>query len=209
MKKIVIAILLFATMQLFALDVKPFVGIDISEFKLDYNRQQIGTEATIVGNTGIVQQISETASKDYSDTIVGIKTGVIIENTHRIYIYYSDFQVNDEIYDMSVNIASLNYDYLFKDENNFTPYIGIHLGQNKLEMQNKDDSGLIYGIQLGVLYKIHTNFEFELSGAYSMLDTKVNLDEHTITEAAYSFNGSASSELKNITRLSFGFNIKF
>jgi len=209
MKKRFIVMLFSVTTQLLALEVKPFVGIDISETKTDYSLKQVGTTITNFGNFSTMQQISETTSKDYSDTVVGIKTGISVENTHRIYIYYSDFQVDDEIYDMSVNIASLNYDYLFKDENNFTPYIGIHLGQSKLEMQNKDDSGLIYGIQLGVLYKIHKNFEFELSGVYSMLDIKVNLDDHTITEAAYSFNGLASSELKNITRLSFGFNIKF
>lgn len=209
MKKILITMLLFIATQSLALEAKPFVGIDVSETKTDYNLKQVGITTTNFGNFASSQQISETTSKDYSDRVVGIKTGISVENTHRIYIYYSDFQVSDDIYNMGVKIASLNYDYLFKDENNFTPYIGLHVGQSKIEMQNKDDIGLIYGIQLGVLYKIHKNFEFELSGAYSMLDTKVNLDDHLIIDGTYSFNGSASSELKNITRLSLGFNIKF
>lgn len=209
MKKRFIAMLLFIATQLLALEMRPFVGIDISEIKADYDLQQVGITTTNFGSFNISQQISETTSKDYSDTIVGIKTGISVENTHRIYIYYSDFQVSNDIYNMGVKIASLNYDYLFRDENNFIPYIGLHVGQSELEMQNKDDIGLIYGIQLGVLYKIHKNFEFELSGAYSIFDTKVNLDNHLITDGTYSFNGNASSELKNITRLSLGFNIKF
>ncbi|MGE0739417.1 hypothetical protein [Sulfurimonas sp.] len=203
MKKRFIVMLFFATTQLLALEVKPFVGIDISETKTDQSLKQVGTTITNFGNFSTMQQISETNSKDYSDTIVGIKTGITIENTHRIYVYYSDFQVNDDLYNMSVNLALLNYDYLFRDENNFTPYIGLHVGQSKLEMQNKDDNGLI------VLYKIHKNFEFELSGAYSISDTKVNLDDYLIADGTYSFDGSASSELKNITRISLGFNVKF
>lgn len=106
--------------------------------------------------------------------------------------------------------VTLNYDYLFNAVNNFTPYVSAHLGQSKLDIDTFDDTAMSYGAQLGLLYSLTKNIEFEAGTSYTKLDLKPTTP--TVSGSYYDatlMNASLYLQADDMTRLYAGFNYKF
>ena len=83
----------------------------------------------------------------------------------------------------------------------FRLYAGLHAGNTKVEIEDVEKisfSGLAYGAQVGAIYDITKNVEFELALAY----TKFNVDR---AEDATWYK----LELEDSTSMSAGINYKF
>jgi opacity protein-like surface antigen len=197
-KSLVIASLVAASTSMMAMDLQYFLGAGATRVNADYK----GTIA--VPSVGY----SESFSDDMSDTGLTLKTGVILDKSHRISLSYSKFSGEDT----DVKVILGNYDYLIPINNDFRLYAGVHAGNAEYKETNTglaDNnevkmSGLAYGAQVGAIYDITKNIEFELGLAY----TKYNVDKSfTGTESGVNYN--AKIELEDSTSMSAGINYKF
>ncbi len=195
-KTIVMASLVAASTSMMAMDLQYFLGAGAeranANFKADVNAPSIG--------------YSETFKNDESDTALKLKVGVILNKTHRISISHSKFGGEDT----DVTVILGNYDYLIPLNNEFRLYTGVHAGNAQYKESNIDIigtakmSGLAYGAQVGALYDITKNVEFELGLAY----TKYNVDK-TINWVDTGVDVSAKFEIEDSTSMFAGINYKF
>ena len=195
-KSLVIASLVAASTSMMAMDLQYFLGAGAeranANFKADVNAPSIG--------------YSETFKEDGNDTALKIKVGVIMDKTHRISLSHSKFGGEDT--DLTVILG--NYDYLIPINNEFRLYTGVHAGNGEYKETNIDIlgtakmSGLAYGAQVGAIYDITKNVEFEVGLAY----TRYNIDK------TYQWTDSgvdiiAKMEIEDSTSMFAGINYKF
>lgn len=196
-KSLVMASLVMAsTSSMMAMDLQYFLGAGVeranANFKADVSAPSIG--------------YSETFKEDDNDTSLKLKVGVIIDKAHRISLSHSKFSGTDT----DVTIILGNYDYLIPINNEFRLYTGVHAGNAEYKETNIDIigttkmSGLAYGAQVGALYDITKNIEFELGLAY----TKYNVDK-TINWVDTGVDVSGKFELEDSTSMFAGINYKF
>lgn len=148
---------------------------------------------------------SESSSDSVKDTGYYLKTGTILNKTHRISISYNDN--SKDVTDASIVLG--NYDYLIPLNNEFRLYTGIHAGNASIKISDTDlgdikSSGLAYGAQVGAIYDITKNIEFELGLAYS----KYNVDK-TISGTVIGVDFDYKIELEHSTSMFAGLNYKF
>ena len=135
-----------------------------------------------------------------------LKAGVILDKTHRISLSHSKFGGTDT--DITVILG--NYDYLIPINNEFRLYTGVHAGNGEYKETNIDIigtakmSGLAYGAQVGAIYDITKNIEFELGLAY----TKYNVDK-TLDYTVAGVDVTMNIELEDSTSMFAGINYKF
>ena len=195
-KSLVMAGLVVASTSMMAMDLQYFLGAGVeranANFKADVNAPSIG--------------YSETFKEDYNDTSLKLKVGVIIDKAHRISLSHSKFSGTDT----DVTIILGNYDYLMPINDEFRLYAGLHLGNAEYKETNIGTlgtakiSGLAYGAQVGAIYDITKNIEFELGLAY----TKYNLDK-TFNWTDSGEDITAKIELEDSTSMFAGLNFKF
>lgn len=197
-KSLVMVSLVVASTSMMAMDLQYFLGAGVeranANFKADVNVPSVG--------------YSETFKEDESDTALKLKLGVILDKTHRISLSHSKFGGTDT----DVTVILGNYDYLIPINNEFRLYAGLHAGNAEYKETNTgladNDtvkmSGLAYGAQVGAIYDITKNIEFELGLAY----TKYNV-EKTINGVYTGVNYNAKLELEDSTSMSAGINYKF
>lgn len=195
-KSLVMASLIAASTSMMAMDLQYFLGAGAeranANFKADVNAPSIG--------------YSETFKEDGNDTALKIKVGVIMDKTHRISLSHSKFGGEDT--DLTVILG--NYDYLIPINNEFRLYTGVHAGNGEYKETNIDIigtakmSGLAYGAQVGAIYDITKNIEFELGLAY----TKYNVDK-TLDYTVAGVDVTMNFEVENSTSMFAGINYKF
>lgn len=195
-KQFIMAALVATSTSMMAMDLQYFLGAGAeranANFKADVNVPTIG--------------YNETFKEDESDTALKLKVGVIVDKTHRISLSHSKFGGTDT----DVTVILGNYDYLIPINNEFRLYAGLHAGNAEYKETNIDIvgtakmSGLAYGVQLGAIYDITKNIEFELGLAY----TKYNVDK-TINWVESGVDVSGKFELEDSTSMSAGINYKF
>ena len=194
-KSLVLASLVVASTSMMAMDLQYFLGAGA-------NRVDNDSKTTVnVPSVGI----SDSSSDSFKDTGLALKTGVILDKKHRVSIVYSDYSKND----IDATTITGNYDYLIPMNNEFRLYTGVHLGDTTMKMNDVDlgsikASGLVYGAQVGAIYDITKNIEFELGLAYS----KYNVDKSfSGTIRGVDYNGKI--ELEDSTSMFAGINYKF
>ena len=195
-KSLVMASLVVASTSMMAMDLQYFLGAGAeranANFKADVNAPSIG--------------YSETFKEDDNDIALKLKLGVILDKTHRISLSHSKFGGEDT----DVTVILGNYDYLIPINNEFRLYTGVHAGNAEYKETNIDIigtakmSGLAYGAQVGAIYDITKNIEFELGLAY----TKYNVDK-TINWVDTGVDVSAKFEIEDSTSMFAGINYKF
>ena len=134
---------------------------------------------------------------DFKDTSLKLKVGVILDKAHRISLSHTKLSKDDT--DATTILG--NYDYLIPMNEEFRLYAGLHAGNTKVEIEDVEKisfSGLAYGAQVGAIYDITKNVEFELGLSY----TKFNVDR---AEDATWYK----LELDNSTSMFAGINYKF
>ena len=196
-KLVVIATLVAATStSMMAMDLQYFLGAGAERGSMDFKANVIAPSINY----------SETFKDDGSDTTLKLKAGVILDKTHRLSLSHAKFGASDT--DVTVILA--NYDYLIPVNEQFRVYGGVHAGNAKYKEKNIDIigsakmSGLAYGLQVGALYDITKNIEFELGLAY----TKYNVDK-TINWIESGVDVSGKFELEDSTSMFAGINYKF
>ena len=197
-KQFIMAALVATSTSMMAMDLQYFLGAGAeranANFKADVNVPTIG--------------YNETFKEDESDTALKLKVGVIVDKTHRISLSHSKFGGTDT----DVTVILGNYDYLIPINNDFRLYAGVHAGNAEYKETNTglaDNnevkmSGLAYGAQVGAIYDITKNIEFELGLAYS----KYNVDE-SFSGTISGVDFKANVELEDSTSMSAGINYKF
>lgn len=194
-KSLVLVSLVVASTSMMAMDLQYFLGAGA-------NRVDTDSKTTVnIPSVGI----SESSSSSFKDTGLALKTGVILDKKHRISIAYSDYSKND----IDATTITGNYDYLIPMNNEFRLYTGLHLGNTSMKMNDVDlgsvkASGLVYGAQVGAIYDITKNIEFELGLAYS----KYNVDK-SISGTISGVDYNAKIELEDSTSMFAGINYKF
>ena len=139
-----------------------------------------------------------------SALLVGIKGGVILDNSHRLGLNYNPaFHSNATVHNI---LASYDYLISVNDSNRF--YVGAHAGYASLkgnsDLDGLDMSGFAYGAQVGYIYDITKNVEFEIGLNY----TKHNADKsYSYTELGHNVN--EKYELKDSISTLVGINYKF
>ena len=195
-KSLILASLVAASTSMMAMDVQYFLGAGAeranANFKADVSIPSVG--------------YSETFKEDENDTALKLKLGVILDKTHRISLSHSKFGGEDT----DVTVILGNYDYLIPINNEFRLYTGVHAGNGEYKETNIDGlgtakmSGLAYGAQIGAIYDITKNVEFEAGLAY----TRYNIDK------TYQWTDSgvdiiAKMEIEDSTSMFAGINYKF
>jgi hypothetical protein len=207
MKKSILAtaIILSGTL-LTASDTNMFIGADVTRAQVDFDYGFRGT-ALVNG----VPATNGTVSKDEMDTSYGLKAGMFMEKSSRLYAYYTKLEPETEGLEMKLKIITLNYEYLIDTGyDGLTPYLGAHIGRSDFELLGYDDQGLMYGAQAGILFGITDNIELELGISYSMMDAEPSTPALTQTQGnTQLINASLFAELEKMTRAYLGVNFKF
>ena len=208
-KSLIVAGILLAGSTLVAGDTKPFIGVDISNAEADYTNKINGT-ITYDGDSLSNLSVDGTAK----DTAIGFKAGATLDNKHRVYLSYGKYSDDDG----KLTNTLLNYDYLFKSDNaKITPFIGVHAGQSKIEVDLDDDytiskTGTAYGLQGGLIYHATTNVDLEIGVSYTMIDAEAK--SATVNASLYNgdltlTNVQITTEVENASRAFVGLNYKF
>ena len=186
------SLIMASTSSMMAMDLQYFLGAGVeranANFKADVSAPSIG--------------YSETFKEDDNASDLKLKLGIILDKTHRVSLSHIDYGVEGG---GDFRIILGNYDYLIPINEDFRFLAGLHLGH--ANYKTSDDfkmSGAVYGAQVGAIYDITKNIEFELGLAYS----KYNLDKTTsgnIGRISY----TEKVELENSTSMFAGINYKF
>lgn len=194
-KSLVMASLVVASTSMMAMDLQYFLGAGAERADADYNIKASGSNGVSIND-----------SDNMTDTTLKLKVGAILNKTHRISISHSKFGEEDT----DVTVILGNYDYLIPINNEFRLYTGVHAGNGEYKETNIDGlgtakmSGLAYGAQIGAIYDITKNVEFEAGLAY----TRYNIDK------TYQWTDSgvdiiAKMEIEDSTSMFAGINYKF
>lgn len=214
-KSLILAGLIAASSSMMAMNIEYFGGVDLSkaDAKVKDTVNLTGGILTL-GSTTYNTVGSESWSYSSDDTAPAFKLGVILDETHRIYLRYGKY---DGVESSEMKLTTLNYDYMFsnfKNEYKIVPYVGAFVGHGKLETEIGDGSGNIYGLDAGFVVPITKNIEFDFNLAYmkSNIDattswSNVNATEGNITLTNVS--GNYDVEVRNATIANFGINFKF
>lgn len=186
--------LVLASTSMMAMDLQYFLGAGAERVDADVK----GTfDYSIDGESG-----SFSGTESFKDTGLLLKAGVILDKTHRVSLSHRKFSKDET--DATTILGS--YDYLITMNEQFRLYAGAHLGNTKVDFNymDFDMSGLTYGAQVGAIYDITKNVEFELGFAYS----KYNVDKSiSVSEGADFLD--ANLELEDSTSMFAGLNFKF
>lgn len=159
-RNVVIASILLAS-GVVAAEVKNnwFGGLEIGSTKHEYSASAFGTN------------VSE---KDSAGTQT-IKVGKYFGDMGRLAVSYSRYNTEANV---DTSSYGLGYDYMFYNNSDFTPFVGINIGKVNYEATGLqaslvgtsvtassdtiDVSGAYYGANIGTLYEVHGNFDLEL-----------------------------------------------
>jgi len=179
MKKIVLSVI-FMVSSLLAVNIEPFVGLDIGVSNGSFQAN------TPSGNVNI----------DGDSESLGFKIGAILNEKHRIYLSFSEFSPE---HDLEYGLAAINYDYLIPVKSFFILMVGAHIGygESSFFLGYEDQSEVNYGLQFGVLKDITENISLELGYKYTFIDN----------EGSKPTGGTLIQE--DISTASFGINYKF
>ena len=195
-KSLVMASLLALGTSAMAVDVQPYVGAGLGA---SWNKVEGKYDIS-----GPVVNESGKESERESSLLVGIKGGVILDNSHRLSLNYNPAFHSDA----TVHNILASYDYLIpvNDSNRF--YVGAHAGyaslKGKSDLDGLDMSGFAYGAQAGYIYDITKNVEFEIGLNY----TKHNADK-SYSYTVLGHNTNEKYELKDSISNLIGINYKF
>ncbi len=190
-KSLVMASLVVASTSMMAMDLQYFLGAGIE-------RGDISGKYNLDASNGY----SESSSIDDNASDLKLKLGIILDKTHRVSLSHINYGIEDG---GDFRIILGNYDYLIPINEDFRFLAGLHLGH--ANYKTSDDfkmSGAVYGAQVGAIYDITKNIEFELGLAYS----KYNLDKTTSGNIG-GISYTEKVELENSTSMFAGINYKF
>ena len=190
-KSLVMASLVVASTSIMAMDLQYFLGAGVE-------RGDMNGKYSLNVSNGYSE--NDSISDDASD--LKLKLGMILNKTHRISLSHINYGIDDG---GDFRIILGNYDYLIPVNENFRFLAGLHLGHANYETD--DDfkmSGLAYGAQVGAVYDITKNIEFELGLAF----TKYNVDKST-NGTILGLDYTEKVELEDSTSMFAGINYKF
>ena len=190
-KSLVMASLVVASTSIMAMDLQYFLGAGVE-------RGDMNGKYSLNVSNGYSE--NDSISDDASD--LKLKLGMILNKTHRISLSHINYGIDDG---GDFRIILGNYDYLIPVNENFRFLAGLHLGHANYETD--DDfkmSGLAYGAQVGAIYDITKNIEFELGLAF----TKYNVDKST-NGTILGLDYTEKVELEDSTSMFAGINYKF
>lgn len=181
-KTLVMASLVAASTSMMAMDLEYFLGAGAE--RANFNTRSSGSDGF-------------NNESNLKDTSLLLKAGIILDKTHRISLSHTKLSKDNS--DITTILGS--YDYLIPMNEQFSLYAGLHAGNTKVEVDAYEKisfSGLAYGAQVGALYDITKNIEFELGLAY----TKYNVER---AEDMYWYK----LEVEDSTSMFAGINYKF
>lgn len=214
-KSFILASLIMASTSMMATSLEYFGGIDLSRVDANVKDTINLTGGTLsVGSTTYNTVGSESWTYDSDDTAPAIKLGIILDETHRIYLKYGKYDGENS---SEIKITTLNYDYMFsnlKNDLKIVPYVGTFLGHGKLETEIGNGSGTVYGVDAGFVVPITKNIEFDFNLAYmrTNIDTSTNWSNVNGTDGNITLtnvSGSYEVEVRNATIANFGINFRF
>ena len=214
-KSFILASLIMASTSMMATSLEYFGGIDLSRVDANVKDTINLTGGTLsVGSTTYNTVGSESWTYDSDDTAPAIKLGIILDETHRIYLKYGKYDGENS---SEIKITTLNYDYMFsnlKNDLKIVPYVGTFLGHGKLETEVGNGSGMVYGVDAGFVVPITKNIEFYFNLAYmrTNIDTSTNWSNVNGTDGNITLtnvSGSYEVEVRNATIANFGINFRF
>lgn len=214
-KSFILASLIMASTSMMATSLEYFGGIDLSRVDANVKDTINLTGGTLsVGSTTYNTVGSESWTYDSDDTAPAIKLGIILDETHRIYLKYGKYDGENS---SEIKITTLNYDYMFsnlKNDLKIVPYVGTFLGHGKLETEVGNGSGMVYGVDAGFVVPITKNIEFDFNLAYmrTNIDTSTNWSNVNGTDGNITLtnvSGSYEVEVRNATIANFGINFRF
>ena len=185
MKRSLIIVSLLLTLSTIAIakNNSRFIGIDSVKYT-----NSINGSATINGTT----------YSGSSDTFISpnIKLGIETKSSRKYVSYSLLYKKNNILYES----YNLNYDKFLKRIEGLTPYIGVHIGMGKLDIDGTSDSSIEYGIQCGMINQYEKMVSAEIGFKYK--------------KGTASLNGTNSSssetiEVNNARALYIGINRKF
>ncbi|KDM89757.1 hypothetical protein EA58_20080 [Photobacterium galatheae] len=138
----------------------------------------LNDKATVSGQT-------ETAKDADGNGFWGIDFGYYTpEGRSRIYYSFERHQSDSQFpssglsYQNQANLHLLGTDYFFLYHKDFSPYVGLHLGyasvkSNSDYQHDYDVSGVIFGMQTGLAWRVSSDMTLEAGFRHSMLPSKM------------------------------------
>jgi len=104
----------------------------------------------------------------------------------RTLIVLNYYDANDDDQEYIKGMAT--FDYLLIQDSPLKPYLGVNVGYIDYTSQERDDSGFLYGGQVGVLYRVAENIQVDVTYRYSFVESDyVNHVEGIVVGLNYIF----------------------
>ncbi|MGF1715867.1 outer membrane beta-barrel protein [Photobacterium chitinilyticum] len=141
---------------------------------------QLSNSDRVVLSNGNKLEAETTTNEGFAGLDIGVYTP-----GGRSRVYYSFEQHKSETmfkdtsaYETKANMHLLSADYLFRHENSVSPFVGLHIGYSSVESDSRfpdgfDASGIVFGLQAGVNWKVVEQFGLELGLRHSLLPTDI------------------------------------
>jgi opacity protein-like surface antigen len=135
---------------------------------------------------GKIQADTILGGYDYTgnDVTYGVRLGA--QNTEwRTLLIFDYYDNSDDDQKYFKGLAS--FDYLLTDTE-VKPYIGLNLGYIDYTSESYDDSGFLYGGQVGLMYRIAENIQIDVTYRYSFVEADhINHTEDIVFGVNYIF----------------------
>jgi opacity protein-like surface antigen len=105
---------------------------------------------------------------DGSSAEFGFRLGAQLD-TWRVMLILDYFDSSDD--DQNYEKGLVSVDYFFpREEEGVKPYIGLNTGYLNYESTDIDESGFLYGGQLGATYRVKENIDLDVMYRYSLTE---------------------------------------
>jgi len=134
--------------------------------------RDISESQTFLGvEVGLTEVQGEQPSDESDDVSYGLRLGAQNEQWRTMFAlnYFDSGEHNIEKFFLSVDYFLLESNVL--EDSLIRPYIGVNVGYMNFESTGVDESGLLYGMQGGVVFSIVENIDFDISYRYSLSNT--------------------------------------
>jgi hemolysin activation/secretion protein len=189
--------------------IKPFVGVDYSKVNTTVD-ESVTLSSGSIAYSGVTYNAGDSLkiSTSADDSAFALKLGVVLASGDRAYLQRVGYSKSGT----DVTLTTVNYDYMFTGSSDFTPYMGVSLGQAELKspVASFSNNGTAYGLRAGALMPVNDNLSFDLNVGYSVLNLSKSVSYPAISGNGVSgitYNNAALSlkqEIDTATNINVG-----
>lgn len=142
------------------------LGSTLNAVEVSNTKTLIGLEVGYAEVQGDIVESGLNPHYKSNDVMYGLRIGAQNDEWRTMLVF--DYYDNED-YEQNLEQGLLTLDYFFmQDKSSIKPYFGVNVGYANYESDFVDESGFLYGGQVGVVFDVADNLDVDLGYRYSL-----------------------------------------